>query len=222
MSISKMIANLIAVGTIASLFVQSPVQAQTSFSDVKSDYWATPFIQPLVDRGIIRGFQDGRFRPNDPVTRAQFAVMVGKAFDRPTVRNAIRFTDVPSNYWAAKDIQAAYRENFFSGYPGNIFKPAQSIPRGQMFQALSSGLKLDYTGSLLSIIGDLKDYESIDVSIIDGVTAAAWRNITVNYPDRLVLNPNRAATRAEVAASIYQALVYTGKAPKVESPYLRY
>ncbi|MGG6268373.1 S-layer homology domain-containing protein [Leptolyngbya sp. AN03gr2] len=222
MSISKMVANLIAVGTIASLSVQNPVQAQTTFPDVKPDYWAAPFIQPLVDRGIIRGFQDGNFRPNDPVTRAQFAVMVGKAFDRPTVRNAIRFTDVPTNYWAASDIQTAYREGFFSGYPGNIFKPAQSIPRGQMFQALSSGLKLDYTGSFLSIVGAFKDYESIEDSVTDGVTAAVWRRIAVNYPDPMALNPNRSATRAEVAASIYQALVYTGKAPKVESPYLRY
>ncbi|MBW4458903.1 MAG: S-layer homology domain-containing protein [Nodosilinea sp. WJT8-NPBG4] len=110
----------LTVATLASLVAQIPAQAQTTFSDVPSDYWAAQFIQALVDRGVIRGFADGSFRPNEPITRAQFAVLVNQAFDQPTVRGAVGFRDVPSSYWAGSAIQTAHAEGFLSGYPGNV------------------------------------------------------------------------------------------------------
>lgn len=208
------------IGTLAALILQIPVQAQTTFSDVQSSYWAAGFIQALADRGAIRGFSDGSFRPNDPVTRAQFAVMVDQAFDRSAVRSAIRFTDVPSRYWASSAIQAAYTEGFLSGYPSKVFNPAQAMPRAQVLVALASGLQLKPQGTNASVIGGFRDYESIPFYAQDGVSAAVFRKIAVNYPNIDFLNPNRSSTRAEVAASIYQALVASGKAPKIASPYI--
>jgi len=208
------------LATLAALVGQTPAQAQSTFSDVPSNYWAAQFIQPLVDRGVIRGFTDGSFRPDEPITRAQFAVLVGQAFDRPTVRSAIRFRDVPSSYWAASAIQTAYTEGFLSGYPGNVFNPAQPMPRAQVLVALASGLQFAPSGTNASVTGAFRDYSSIPVYADDGVAAATFRNLTVNYPNIDFLNPNRAATRAEVAASIYQGLVATSRAPAIESPYI--
>ncbi|MBD1917976.1 MULTISPECIES: S-layer homology domain-containing protein [Cyanophyceae] len=209
----------LTVATLASLVAQIPAQAQTTFSDVPSDYWAAQFIQALVDRGVIRGFADGSFRPNDPITRAQFAVLVDQAFDQSTVRSAVRFRDVPSSYWAASAIQTAYAEGFLSGYPGNVFNPAQPMPRAQVLVALASGLQFKPSGTNASVTGAFRDYNSIPFYADDGV-AATFRNLTVNYPNIDFLEPNRAATRAEVAASIYQGLVATGRAPAIESPYI--
>ncbi len=216
----RLISRSLTVATLALLVGQIPAQAQITFSDVPSDYWAAPFIQALGDRGVIRGFPDGRFRPNDPITRAQFAVLVDQAFDQPTVRSAIRFRDVPSSYWAASTIQTAYTEGFLSGYPGNVFNPAQPMPRVQVLVALASGLRFEPSGTNITVTGGLRDYNSIPVYAEDGVAAATFRNLTVNYPSPDVLNPNRAATRAEVAASIYQGLVATGSAPAIGSPYI--
>jgi S-layer homology domain len=189
----RLMSLSLTVVTLDSLVGQIPAQAQTTFSDVPSDYWAAQFIQALVDRGVIRGFTDGSFRPDEPITRAQFAVLVGQAFDRPAVRSVIRFRDVPSSYWAASAIQTAYTEGFLSGYPGNVFNPAQPMPRAQVLVALASGLQIRPSGTNITVIGELRDYEAI---------------------------PNRAATRAEAAASIYQGLVATSRAPVVESPYI--
>jgi len=216
----RLMSLSLTVATLASLVGQIPAQAQTTFSDVPSDYWAAQYIQALVERGVIRGFADGSFRPDEPITRAQFAVLVGQAFERPTVRSAVRFRDVKSSYWAASAIQTAYTEGFLSGYPGNVFNPAQPMPRAQVLVALASGLQFKPSGTNASVIGGFRDYNSIPFYALDGVAAATFRDLTVNYPNIDFLNPNRAATRAEVAASIYQGLVATSRAPALESPYI--
>jgi hypothetical protein len=61
----------------------TPAPEPISFSDVSADYWAFPFITALVERDIINGFPDGTFRPDAPVTRAEYAAMLQKAFDKP-------------------------------------------------------------------------------------------------------------------------------------------
>ncbi|MBD2066049.1 S-layer homology domain-containing protein [Leptolyngbya sp. FACHB-671] len=220
--LSKTAGRFMIFGILAALFVQSPVQAKTTFPDVRPDDWASVYIQALAERGIILGFPDGSFRPNDPVTRAQFAVMIGKAFKLGFARNAIRFTDVPNNYWAANAIQKAYTARFLSGYPESVFMPDQPMPRVQVFVALASGLQLSdrIVGSSDAYVGTLKDSKSIPEYALNGLLEALSYRFCINYPDVHVLNPNRASTRAEVAASIYQALVATGQAPRIPSPYI--
>ena len=63
-------------GTAAPMLNPAPVFAQTAFSDVSNNYWAKDFIQDLSERGIIKGFPDRTFRPDAPVTRAEFAAMI--------------------------------------------------------------------------------------------------------------------------------------------------
>jgi hypothetical protein len=74
----------LGAGAITPIVAAAPVIAQThtqtQFSDVPSGHWAREFITTLADRGIIAGFPDGTFRPNEPVTRAQYAAMVRSAF----------------------------------------------------------------------------------------------------------------------------------------------
>jgi len=210
----------LTTGVAAPLVVQAPAQAQTGFSDVQSNYWAAEFIEELSDRGVIRGFPDGTFRPNEAVTRAQFAAMVRQAFDKSPVRNAINFRDVPSNYWAYSAIQEAYTTGFLSGYPNNVFNPGQNIPREQVLVSLSSGLNYSVNGSSTTAVSVYRDASSISSYAVSGVAAATQKQIVVNYPNVEFLNPNRSATRAEVAAFIYQALVSNNQASAITSPYI--
>jgi hypothetical protein len=203
------------------VIVQAPAHAQTSsFSDISSDYWARGFIQELANRGVISGFPDGSFRPNDPVTRAQFAAMVRQAFRRSAVRGSSRFVDVPSNYWAADAIQEAYTTGFLSGYPNNVFRPDENIPRAQVLVSLANGLGYSTGGSVGGTLQLYADASAIPDWARPSVAAATDRQIVVNYPDVRFLNPNRSATRAEVAAFIYQALVSSGNVAAISSPYI--
>lgn len=218
-------AGLLALGLTAGaatpLVLTLPATAQTTFYDVPAGYWAQGFIQPLTARGIIAGFPDGSFRPNEPVTRAQFAAMVSKAFSKSAIRSAVEFGDVPDNSWAAQAIQSAYTSGFMAGYPGNLFNPSQNIPRVQVLVALANGL--NYTPAT-NAENTLQQYYS-DASAIPGyartsLAAATERRLVVSYPDVRLLNPNQIATRADVAAFIYQALVSSNNIAALSSAYI--
>ena len=144
----------------------------SSFQDVKG-HWAEAYIGQLTNKGVITGFPDGTFKPEAPVTRAQFATIV---------------------------------------------KPEQSIPRVQVFVALANGLQ--FGEGNLSILATYKDGSTIPTYAAGFVAAATQRRIVVNYPALTQLNPNRDATRAEVAAIVYQALVNAGKADPIPSNFV--
>ncbi|NJO44025.1 MAG: S-layer homology domain-containing protein [Cyanobacteria bacterium CRU_2_1] len=207
-------------GAATPLVVVLPAQAQTTFSDVSSDYWANRFIQELASRGVISGFPDGTFRPNDPVTRAQFAAMVRQAFRHSAIRDSVSFTDVSSDYWAAAAIREAYTTGFLTGYPDGDFRPDENIPRAQVLVSLSNGLGYGANGSVDEVLRSYSDANAIPDWARSSIAAATEAQIVVNYPNVQTLSPNRPATRAEVAAFIYQSLVSTGDATIVSSPYI--
>ncbi len=198
--------------------VNVPPGGPVAFKDVPANYWAKTYIEALASQNIIAGFPDGSFKPNDPVTRAQFATIVTKALTPATKRTAIKFKDVASNFWAYAAIQSAYQSEFVSGYPDGTFKPQQQIPRVQALVALANGLGL--TASNQNVLSFYTDAAQIPNYAMAPVAAATARQLVINYPTVKQLNPNRQATRAEVAAFVYQALVNAGRAQPIPSSYL--
>lgn len=193
------------------------VAAQIAFRDVQG-YWAKPYILALIAKKIIAGFPDGTFKPNEPVTRAQFATIVSKAFSPTSQRASLDFSDVKRNFWAYQPVQTAYQGGFMTGYPGGIFKPQEQISRVQVLVSLANGLNLPSGNpNALSVY---KDASQIPNYASGPVAAATERQLVVNYPTPSQLNPNRQATRAEVAAFVYQALVNAGRAQAISSPYV--
>ncbi len=190
----------------------------TSFSDVSQDYWASPFIQALAQRNIIVGFSDRTFKPEQPVTRAEFAAMIQKAFNQNSVRQLPQggFSDVPANYWATAAIQEAYETGFMSGYPQNRFQPNQRIAKVDAIVALSSGLGLNASDTS-AVNTYFTDASAIPSYAVEKVAAATNANLVVNYPEIKVLNPQAALTRAEAAAHLYQALVRLGQVQPLAS-----
>ncbi|PZO11768.1 MAG: hypothetical protein DCF25_18775 [Leptolyngbya foveolarum] len=211
------LSNVSTNNSFASSFAQAQTaQAQTpptqtlSFSDVSADYWAHDYIEGLAKSNIISGFGDGTFRPNDPVTRAQFAAILRQAFltSQPTTAQA--FKDVPAGYWATGAIAASRSAGFLSGYPDNTFKPNDRIIRVQALVSLANGLKYP-TGSLQAL-ASYQDADTVPNYARPSTAAAAQANLIVNYPALDQIAPGRSASRAEVAAFVYQALVKAGRA----------
>ena len=188
-----------------------PVElVQTRLTDIRG-HWAETFIVILTQQGIIAGFPDRTFRPNEPVTRAQFASIINNAFNEPFEREPIRFRDVPSNDWAAPQIQRAHRMGFLQGFPDRTFRPNQDILRVNALIALASGLDLRPQGNPSTILSVYRDANSIPSYAINGAAAATENELVVSYPNRNFLYPERQATRAEIAAFVYQALVDAGR-----------
>jgi len=195
-----------------------PSTGQTAFQDVPAGFWAKSYIEALAAKSVIAGFPDGTFKPDEPVTRAQFAAIITKAFTPAPKQAARDFSDVKSNFWAYAAIQTAYRGGFIAGYPDRSFKPQDQILRVQSLVSLANGLGL--TNDKPNALSVYTDAAAIPKYATESIAAATARQLVVNYPNLSQLNPNRPATRAEVAAFVYQALVNGGQAPAIASPYV--
>lgn len=194
-----------------------PVGSQR-FRDM-GQHWAGAFVDGLARDGLLTGFGDGTFRPDVAVTRAQFAAVVAASFrDRPVVRDAESFSDVAANFWGAQAISAAYRRGFLSGYPDGTLRPNQPITRIQALVALTNGL--GFEPGRVDAIGIYRDRAQVPSYAVGALAAATQQRLVVNYPDALQVRPQEYATRAEVAALVYQGRVALGQAPMLSSPYI--
>ncbi len=191
------------------------------FKDIK-DHWAQDSIEKLADDEIISGYEDGTYKPDNSVTRAEFAAMLNKAFpNQPEIRAGFEFKDVADDYWAYEVIQKAYRTGFLSGYQDETFKPTEKIPRVQALVALSSGLKLDLIQPVaFTLEKTYSDADKIPDYAKRLIAAATENGLVVNYPDLQFLKPNEFATRAEIATFLSQSLLKADEEPTVPEQYI--
>jgi HEAT repeat protein len=203
-----------------SLAATVPAFAQTRFSDVDNSYWASEYVRSLATANVIGGFPDGTFQPDQQMTRAQFASILAGAFPQPTVREPIRFSDVPADHWAAGAISTAYARGFLSGYPDGTFGIDQPITRLEVLVALTNGLKIQPAANTDEMLNAFTDRGQIPAWASETVATATQNQVVVNYPNVQQLNPQRNATRAEIAAMAYQAMALKGSASPIASGYV--
>ena len=188
-----------------------------AFKDI-GGHWAADFISALAQQGLLGGFSDGTFKPDQQINRAQYAALLVKALNPTPKRDAIQFSDVLSDFWAKDVIGQAYRSQFITGFPDNTFRPNANVQRVQVILSLVSGLGLSSANpNFLSVYddrGDIPDYAK------EKVAAATLKKFVVNYPNLRQFNPNRDATRAEVVAMLYQALVDAKLVSAINSSYI--
>ncbi len=211
---------LVAIGqekAIPSPYIVNPDVDIASFIDL-TGHWAEAFIRALVSMGLTTGFADGSYQPDKPMTRAQYAALVAVAFNPTPKRPAIDFTDVANNFWAAKAIEIAARGGFVSGFSDRTFRPDQNVQRLQVIVSLVNGLGLPAANSNTLLV--YRDRNTIPDYASKAVATATQQQIVVNYPDPKQLVPVREATRAEVAAMVYQALVAIQRTKAINSPYI--
>lgn len=95
---------------------------ENAFSDVKASEWYTKAITFLKNKNILNGYENGEFRPNAPVTRAEMATMVSR-YDSLKSDSNNPFNDVSNEHWAYSYIVSASANNWIKGYPDSSFKP---------------------------------------------------------------------------------------------------
>ncbi len=113
---------------------------KTSFNDVASGDWFSKYIARLSETGIIKGYDDGTFKPDNPITRAEFATMCVRFYesDAGKIKNAKSdFTDVSSGHWAKDFIDKAAKQGFITGYPDGSYKPDNNITRAEVVTVIN-------------------------------------------------------------------------------------
>ncbi len=112
------------------------VSGKATFSDVASDSWCYKYIGYLENYDIIKGYSDGTFRPDAPVSRAEFVTMAVRYYDLfndVTKSNyTVNYTDLNKSYWAYADIAFAKHIGWLNGYADGTFKGDNNITRAEV------------------------------------------------------------------------------------------
>ncbi|MDT7985606.1 S8 family serine peptidase [Clostridium perfringens] len=167
-----------------------------------SDHWARTEIARLSSKGIVQGFGDATFKPNEAVTRAQFATMLLQAMRATGSKVASAysgrevFSDLPKKHWAYNTLGVAYQLGVLKGYPNSQIKPDQAVSRAEMAAmiARAKGVALNSSSA--------PSYRDVPAGhwaapAIGALTARNWLN---GYGS--LFKPQGSATRAEVVVLI--------------------
>lgn len=113
---------------------------ENPFSDVSSNSWYNNAISTLYNSGVVDGYPDGSFRPNSPITRAEFAVIATRFYDVASEYDTDAFNDI-SEHWARNYINHAAELGIISGYEDGSYHPSANIIRAEAMQLVNNVLE---------------------------------------------------------------------------------
>ena len=121
------------LAAICSTGLELQDKAENTFSDVKDDAWYAPYVLACVEAGIISGYGNGKFGPNDRVTREQAALIASNIFDIPLYAGHSEFADESSiSSWAQNGVLTMSRAGLVSGKGNNRFCPKDNVTRAEV------------------------------------------------------------------------------------------
>ncbi|WP_340027205.1 5'-nucleotidase C-terminal domain-containing protein [Paenibacillus sp. FSL H7-0940] len=179
----------------------NPTTPVVDLKDI-GNHWAAAAIGQAISRGIVNGYQDGNFRPNAPATRAEFIVMLGRAFELPASNKSLTFKDaagIPA--WAQSFIAQAVDQGIISGYTDDTFRSSGKVSRVEMTVMLVRALGLPVESDPALSFADADKVPAWAVPYI----AAAYDVGLVKGTGKNMFNPLAEATRAEVVTLLLSA-----------------
>lgn len=201
--------NIIFVLILSLLFsisisVTACAAVVTLFQDM-NNHWAGEVINELVEKGVIGGYPDKTFKPDNPITRAEFSKILRYSLDLEKVEGN-SFEDT-INHWAKNDINTLVQNNIIKQEEyKNKYDPDKKINRLEIAKMLVRALDLDEEA--ISRAGEntgFNDENSIEASDKGYIIIANEKGIINGYPDK-TFKPNSNATRAEASSMIVRTL----------------
>jgi hypothetical protein len=168
-----------------------------------SGHCAENNVKQATAKGFVSGYPDGTFLPDQPVTRAEFTVMISCAMNLQKEQGTLSFTDkerIPS--WAQEEVMLTVKAGIIEGYPDGSFRPDNQITRTEMAKMIVSALKLPTDRGL---IASFADQDQIPVWA-KGFVAVAQQSMLFEGKDNNLFRPLLNATRAEAVTILLRML----------------
>ncbi|MFX3631734.1 MAG: Ig-like domain-containing protein [Candidatus Pristimantibacillus sp.] len=173
-----------------------------NFSDI-SGHWAESSIKQAVSGGIVTGYPDGTFKPENTVTRAEFSVMLMNALKSQEAGAELIFTDTAEiSSWAKKAVSQAVQNGIINGYEDGTFRPNANITRAEMAMLIANALMLPTEGIAATPFADDKAIPSW----AKGSVAALKELDIVKGMGANEFNPSAQTTRAEAVIVLMNML----------------
>ena len=184
-----------------------------SFSDVEDNFWGRSYITELASKGVVNGYPDGTFRPNDNVKRADFLIMLlkGMGVDISNSTGTDNFTDVEAGAYYANACAIAKEMGIATGNPDGSFAPNSFITRQDMMilakKALENKLGSEITGDD-SVLDQFSDRGEISAYAVESLAAMVQQGIVSGMGDGIAPKDN--TTRAQAAVIISKIMENIG------------
>lgn len=176
----------------------TPAQPSLSIPADLTGHWAKDSVMKLMEAGIVSGYQDGSFRPDRTISRAEFTVMLVKALKLESGGEV--FADTAS-HWAKDSIATAAAHGIINGYDENSFGPDDPVTREQAALIITRAARAESSDGAVSFT----DSAQISPWAQSGVAAAVSGGFFTGYPDGS-FRPQNNMTRAEAAVLIVKFL----------------
>ncbi|HIK31675.1 MAG TPA: S-layer homology domain-containing protein [Oscillatoriales cyanobacterium M59_W2019_021] len=194
-------------------------QDPKTFKDLQ-DRWEKPYIEALSERGIVSGFKDDTFRPDNELTWAEFAALLEKSFPNSCAHQLDNLHSLPASHWARQAISEGLPPSPTGIGKTNThpeFDPNRPMSRVQVVVALVKEMNLAATPEMIKAAKVwFKDADRIPEYAKESVAIAVANRLIVPDAKDPQLYPHHVATRADVAALIYKTLVSSGAMLPVE------
>lgn len=198
--------RLLAIFLSTTLILTVPAPAITAYaasSDING-HWAQSMIYKWTSLGYISGYPDGNFKPDSPISRAEFVSLVNRSFHFTNQAN-ISFSDVPTSNWAYADIQKGVGSGYVKGNGNGTFRPNSQVTRQEAAVMLAQVKSL--AGNANGATG-YKDAAAIASWAKNYVGAVSQAQIMQGFPDGN-FGPTSSMTRAETVIALDKALSAT-------------
>ena len=196
---------------LAALFMLNN-PANAFYSDMDESHWAYQSIKFLTEVGVVVGYPDGTYKPDIPVTRAEFASMAIKALGQEdaTVAQEIHFKDVEPWFWAYNIIQKAVYFDLISDSKGELFRPYDPVTRSEAINIAVNALTTQQISQQKAndiVSKSYEDYEQLPAWFLIAAAKAHVLDLVVVMPGHeKKFEAERPANRAEVAQILYKMM----------------
>lgn len=196
--IKKRISLMLVIAMLLSLMI--PTVAFGAVNDY-SGHWAEKTIQAWFNKDMLKGYEDGSFRPDTQITRAEFMTMVNNAFEFEE-KAEISFSDVDSDDWFYKEVQKAVKAEYLIGYEDNTARPGNKITRQEAALIIA---RIKNLSNYAAGANRFADVAEIATWAKGGVGAVADEGYMIGYED-ITFRPLRFISRAEALVTIDRAM----------------
>lgn len=179
------------------------------FDDLTAD-WSKEKVEILASRMLINGKSEGRFAPEDTITRAETVALMVRSLYPDFVSGKPVFADVPEDAWFSKEVQTACELGLTKGIGGGLFAPHEPVTREQL-ATMAVRLYLCKHDQLPEGLQPMSfsDEQEISDFAANAVRFASGTGIMIGYDGRF--DPKRTASRQEMAVMLYRLLEYMGE-----------
>lgn len=197
----KLVSTLLIAVILFSSFNVAFGAAESSKSDIKGT-WAESQISSWIDKGFIKGYEDGSFKPNNTVTRAEFFALINRSFGF-TETVTVSFSDVTSPSWKYTEVSKAVKAGYIKGYADGTIGVNNPISRQEAAVIVDRLLGLS---NIQSAAANFIDSSSIASWAKASVDAAVAKGILKGYTNDNSFKPSKPITRAEAVVTLDRAV----------------